>query len=136
LNFLLDNWPLVLAALTSGGLLLWPTLTGRAVAGVSPAEAVQLVNREKGIVIDVSEPEEFAKGHAVGARNIPFGQIEGHKSLPTNKANPLVLVCPTGARAGRAAGMLHKLGYENARTLTGGLRAWREANLPIEKKGA
>ncbi|MFN3860385.1 MAG: rhodanese-like domain-containing protein [Roseateles sp.] len=134
MNFLIENWFLIATALISGGMLLWPMLTaGSQGAAVSPAEAVQLVNREKGVLIDVSEPEEFAKGHPVGARNIPFGQIEGHKQLPTNKALPLVVVCPTGARAGRAAGMLRKQGYEKARALAGGLKAWREANLPVEK---
>jgi rhodanese-related sulfurtransferase len=134
LNFLIENWFLIVAALVSGGMLLYPMLvSGAQSAGVSPAQAVQLVNREKGVLIDVSEPEEFAKGHAVGSRNIPFGQIEGHKQLPSNKALPLVLVCPTGARAGRAAGMLRKLGYEKAQVLAGGLKAWREASLPVER---
>ena len=134
MNFLLQNWYLIAVALVSGGLLLWPLLvSGAQGSALSPAEAVQLVNREKGVLIDVSEPEEFAKGHVVGARNIPFGQLEGHKSLPSNKALPLVLVCPTGARAGRAAGILRKLGYEKAQAMAGGLKAWREANLPVEK---
>lgn len=134
MNFLIENWFLLVAAIVSGGMLLWPLLvSGSQGAAVGTAEAVQLINREKGVLIDVSEPEEFAKAHAVGARNIPFGQIEGHKSLPSNKALPLVLVCPTGARAGRAAGMLRKLGYEKARVLAGGLKAWRDANLPVEK---
>ena len=134
MNFLIENWFLIVAALVSGGMLLYPLLVSSAQGGgLSPAEAVQLVNREKGVLIDVSEPEEYAKGHAVGARNIPFGQIESHKSLPSNKALPLVLVCPTGARAGRAAGMLRKLGYDKAQVLAGGLKAWREANLPVEK---
>lgn len=134
MNFLIENWFLVVAAVVSGAMLLWPLLTsGTQGAAVSPAEAVQLVNREKGVLIDVSEPDEYAKGHAVGSRNIPFGQVEGHKSLPSNKALPLVLVCPTGARAGRAAGMLRKLGYERAQVLAGGLKAWREASLPVEK---
>ena len=136
MNFLLEpqNLVLILAALASGGMLLWPLLvSGSQGAAVSTAAAVQLINREKGVLIDVSEPEEFAKAHAAGARNIPFGQIEGHTALPSNKALPLVLVCPTGARAGRAAGMLRKLGYEKAQVLAGGLKAWREANLPVER---
>jgi rhodanese-related sulfurtransferase len=134
LNFLIENWFLLVAAVVSGGMLLWPlVVSGSQGAALSPAQAVQVVNREKGVLIDVSEPEEFAKGHAVGARNIPFGQLEGHKQLPSNKALPLVVVCPTGARAGRAAGMLRKLGYEKAQVLAGGLKAWRESNLPVEK---
>ena len=134
MNFLIENWFLVVAAVVSGGMLLWPLLaSGGQGAAVTPAEAVQLMNREKGVLIDVSEPQEFAQGHAVGSRNIPFGQLEGHKQLPSNKALPIVVVCPTGARAGRAAGMLRKLGYEKARVLAGGLKALREASLPVEK---
>jgi rhodanese-related sulfurtransferase len=133
LNFLLDNWPLVLTALLSGGLLAWPRLAGGAASGLSTAEAVQLVNREKGVFIDVCEPDEYAQGHVAGARNIPLGQLEGHKQLPSNKALPIVVVCASGARAARAAAQLRKAGHENAQALQGGLKAWREANLPVAK---
>lgn len=134
MNFLLDNWILVLAALTSGGLLLWPTLANGAQGGaVNTAEAVRLMNREKAVLIDVCEPAEFAAGHVAGARNVPLASLEGHKSLPSNKSLPVVVVCQSGARAGRAAAQLRKLGYEKAVPLAGGLNAWREANLPVEK---
>jgi len=134
LNFLLDNWILVLAALTSGGLLLWPTLASSAQgAAVNTVEAVRLLNREKAVLIDVCEPAEYAACHVAGARNIPLASLEGHKSLPSNKSLPLVVVCQSGARASRAAAQLRKLGYEKAQPLAGGLNAWREANLPVEK---
>lgn len=136
MKFLIDNWMLILLAATSGGLLLWQALQKSAGSGVGTAEAVRLINREKGVLIDVSEPTEYAGGHAVGARNIPFGALEGAKELPSNKALPLLLICPTGARAGRAAGLLRKAGYEKALAVTGGLNAWREAGLPVEKKPA
>jgi len=103
---------------------------------LSTAEAVQLINREKAVLIDVCEPTEFAAAHVAGARNIPLASLEGHKSLPSNKALPLVLVCQSGARAARAAATLRKLGYEKAQPLAGGLKSWREANLPIEKSAA
>jgi rhodanese-related sulfurtransferase len=137
LDFLIQNWMLVLLALTSGALLLWPQF-GRGVGGggatrVDTAEAVRLMNREKAVMIDVSEPDEFAKGHPNGARNVPLGRLEGAKELPSNKALPLIVVCPTGARAGRAVALLRKAGYERAHSLAGGLAAWRDANLPVEK---
>jgi rhodanese-related sulfurtransferase len=135
-KFLIDNWMLILLAVSSGGLLLWQGLQKNAGGGVGTAEAVRLINREKGVLIDVSEPAEYASGHAVGARNIPFGSLEGAKELPSNKALPLLLICPTGARAGRAAGLLRKAGYEKAMAVTGGLNAWREAGLPVDKKPA
>ena len=133
----MTNWMLVLTALVSGFLLLWPQINSRTGAGsVGTNEAVRLINREKALLIDVSEPEEFAKGHPNGARNVPLGKIEGSKELPSNKALPLVVVCPTGARASRAAGLLRKAGYEKAQVLAGGFAAWREANLPVEKNAA
>jgi rhodanese-related sulfurtransferase len=133
-DFIVNNWYLFVLAAVSGGFLLWPALQGSGGAlSVNTNEAVRLMNREKGVLIDVSEPAEHAAGHPNGARPIPFGQLEGSKDLPSNKALPLVLVCPTGARASRAAALLRKAGYANATALAGGFKAWREANLPVEK---
>jgi rhodanese-related sulfurtransferase len=138
MKFIIDNWILILAALTSGALLVWPMLKDGAAGGtaVSTNEAVRLINREKGVLIDVGEPAEYAAGHASGARNVPFGQIEGAKALPTNKALPLVLLCPTGTRSGKAVVLLRKAGYANAVAVAGGTAAWREASLPVEKSAA
>lgn len=137
LEFLLKNWYLVLAALVSGALLLWPQLKGKGGASaVGTNEAVRLVNRERALLIDISEPAEFAAGHPAGARNVPFGQLEGSKDLPSNKTLPLVLVCPNGSRASRAVALLNKAGYARVQSLAGGFRAWREANLPVEKSAA
>jgi rhodanese-related sulfurtransferase len=137
-KFIQEYWYLFFAALTSGGLLLWPTLARNAGARprCRPAKAVMLINREKAVLIDVSEPAEFAAAHAAGSKNVPFGGLEASTALPKNKALPLVVLCPTGARATRAVAILRKLGYENSRALAGGVAAWREANLPIEKSAA
>ena len=132
-DFLIQNWFLVALAVASGLLLLWPTLSGKT-TGVGAAEAVRLMNREKAVVVDVSEPAEYAAGHISGAKNIPLAQLGAEaKGLPGNKALPLVVVCPTGSRASRAVTALKKLGHENVVVLSGGLAAWREANLPTEK---
>ncbi|MDB5858637.1 MAG: sulfurtransferase [Ramlibacter sp.] len=134
LPFLLHNWSLVLIALVSGGLLLWPTIRRGAGGGLTPNGAVQLINRERAVVVDVCESDEFAAGHVAGARNIPLNQLE--KRLPEvvkNKTLPIVLVCQTGGRAKRALGVAKGLGYDQAVVLGGGLGAWKEANLPLEK---
>ena len=134
MKFFLDNWILFALAATSGGLLLWPLVKGGAVGGsVGTAEAVRLINREKGILVDVSEPAEFAASHAVGARNVPLAQLETSKALPTNKSLPILLLCPTGARAGKAAALLRKAGYDKAQPVAGGTAGWRDAALPVER---
>jgi rhodanese-related sulfurtransferase len=135
-TFLLENWVLVLVALGSGALLLWPSMARTGGGAVGANEAVRLINREKAVLIDVSEPSEFAQGHAAGARNVPLGSLQGSKDLPSNKALPVVLLCATGGRAARAAGEMRKLGHERAIAMAGGMKAWREANLPLEKSAA
>jgi len=125
---------LIAIALASGSLLLWPVIQGAATAGLDPAGAVQLINREKGVVIDVCEPAEFAAGHVGGAKNIPLSELESKLTgVVKNKSLPLILVCQSGARSGRALAIAKKLGYEQAQSLGGGLARWKAANLPIEK---
>jgi rhodanese-related sulfurtransferase len=132
-SFLLENWMLILIALTSGGLLLWPALAGAGAGRVSTAEAVRLINRERAVLIDIREPAEFAAGHAVGARNVPLASLDGAKGLPTNKTLPLLVLCATGTRATRAVAQLRTQGFQNVQSVAGGTAAWREANLPVEK---
>lgn len=137
-DFVIENWSLVLLALVSGSLLLWPMLRGGAGGGgLSAAAAVQRINREKAVLIDVCEAGEYAAEHAAGARSIPLDELEA--KLPgavKNKATPLVMVCASGMRARRAVGIARKLGFEQAEILTGGMKSWREANLPIERAKA
>ena len=134
MKFIIDNWMLLSVAVTSGGLLLWPLIAGARASGLTVSAAVHLINREKAVVIDVSEPGEFDASHVNGAKNVPLGDLD--KRLPEvvkNKSLPLVLVCASGARASRAAAQAKKLGVEQAQALPGGLNAWRAANLPLEK---
>lgn len=134
MNFIIENWYLILLALASGAMLLWPVLAGGGASGLSTADAVQLINRQKAVVVDVCGPEEYAEGHVSGAKNVPLAQLQ--ERLPTvvkNKSVPIIMVCSRGARARRAAIMAKQIGYDNAQSLAGGLAAWREANLPVEK---
>ncbi len=134
MKFFVDTWFLFATALLSGGLLLWPLVSRGTLGGkVTPAEAVMLINREKAVLIDVSEPGEFAASHAGGARNVPLDRLETAADLPKNKALPLVVVCANGMRASRGVAILKKRGYERAQALAGGLGAWRDANLPVER---
>lgn len=134
MKFILDNWMIMSVALASGAMLVWPVLKGAAGGSLTAAGAVQLINREKAVVIDVCEASEYAVGHVAGAKHIPLNQLE--EKLPgvvKNKALPLILVCQSGARSNRAVAIAKKLGYEQAQSLGGGLSAWKAANLPVEK---
>ena len=70
----------------------------------------------------------------VGAKSIPLAELEA--KLPgavKNKATPLVMVCASGVRARRAVAVARKLGFEQVDVLVGGMKSWRDANLPVEK---
>lgn len=137
MTFFLDNWMLVALALTSGGLLFMPLMQGMAARGISSAQAVQLMNREKAVVVDVSDPQEFAAGHIAGSKNIPLAELEARLAAAVkNKNLPLILVCRSGARSLRAAATASKLGFAQPQSLSGGLTAWREAALPVETNAA
>lgn len=132
MNFLIDNWMLLAMALASGLALLLPVLSKG--SGLDPQAMVQLMNRDKAVVIDVCEPDEFARGHVIGAKNLPLGQLEDKLSqIVKNKSTHVIMVCQVGARSARAAATARKLGYENVQSLSGGLRAWTAASMPTEK---
>ena len=134
MKFIVDNWMLILIAVSSGAMLAWPLIRGTGGGSLTAQGAVQLINRERGVMIDVRDAAEYAAGHATGARNVPLDQLE--QKLPgtvKNKSVPVLLMCATGARAQRALATAKKLGYEQAQVVGGGLKSWKDANLPIEK---
>ena len=95
-------------------------------------------------LIDVREPAEFAEGHIAGAANLPRGvlefQVEAHPALACLTAEPLalrerplVLYCRTGGRAALAAESLGRMGFSAMSSLAGGVLAWQDAGLPLER---
>lgn len=85
-------------------------------------------------LIDVREAWEFKAGHIPAARNMPLSsiskQLDG-KLKPDGR--PVVLICASGARSGRAARLLAKHGFDELANLTGGTNAWARQGLPISK---
>lgn len=77
----------------------------------------------KAQLIDVREPQEYERGHILGARNIPVTQLK-QRLIELRKDRPVYLYCQGRARASRAAHLLHKNGYEDINQLKGGFRKW------------
>jgi rhodanese-related sulfurtransferase len=129
-----NNLLILVIALTSGFMLLLPTLMkGRSGGTVSSQQAVQLVNQQQGIFLDVRSADLFKTGSIPQARNVPAADIESRlNSLPKNK--PIIVVCDQGRESARVAGILRKQGFEQAVSLGGGLRAWVQDGLPLAKK--
>jgi rhodanese-related sulfurtransferase len=134
-DFVRNNLLLFAVALISGGMLLWP-LVRRSAGGpwVNPAQATHLINREDALVIDVREPGEFAAGHVLGAKNMPLARMEtAGGELMKRKDRPVIVYCDGGDRSGKAIAALKKHGFARLASLSGGIKAWQDAGLPVEK---
>ncbi|BBW95622.1 rhodanese-like domain-containing protein [Geobacillus icigianus] len=77
----------------------------------------------KAQLVDVREPDEFAAGHILGARNIPLTQLR-MRMKELRKDQPIYLYCQNGLRSGRAAQMLYRKGYRHLYHLKGGFKTW------------
>ena len=103
-QFVVNNWMLVLVAAVSGAMLLWPLIQRRLspVREIGVQGATQLINRNDALIV------RFA-------------------------GRPLIAYCERGNRSRTAAAALTKLGFSEIFVLHGGLRAWADAGMPLEK---
>jgi len=136
LSFLEKNWPLVLVFVLSGAMLLWPLLQRRLspVREIGTLDATRLINTGNPLVLDVREPREFVGGRLPNATHVPLSQIKDRGGeLAKFVSRPVLVYCDRGLRGGAAASALGKLGFTKVQSLRGGLKAWKEAGLPMQK---
>ena len=131
------NSPINLAfaaiAIGSGLALLWLGLAGRNLSRVSATQASVLISARAQIV-DVREVEAFAAGHVKNSKSLPFSQIANQLPLlKLKKDKPVIIVCERGSVAARAAAVFAKNEFADVHVLEGGLKGWRDAQLPIVK---
>jgi len=132
-EFLVNHWVLSGLWLALATTLL-AYINSKIASSLSPHQAVALVNRANGVVLDVRERTEFDKGHIVDAVNIPFGKLhERAIELEKSKDHPVIVVCQFGQQAGEAVKLLHAKGFAKANKLAGGLSEWQAQNLPLVK---
>jgi rhodanese-related sulfurtransferase len=135
-EFLLNNIALVALFLASGALLVWPELSRFAggADSVGTLEATQLMNQPGALVLDVREGAEFASGHLPRARHIPLGELAKRvDEIGKFKDKPVIVTCRSGARSGSACRTLKNAGFTKVFNLKGGVPAWEQASLPVEK---
>ena len=136
MQFVQNNLMLIAVALLSAGMLVWP-LIGHRISGVKEVEtleATQLINHRDAVILDVREDKEFVTGHLPNAKHIPLGQLVARlKDVEKFKNKPIVVNCRSGARSATACGILRKNGFEEVYNLKGGINAWQQANMPVEK---
>lgn len=134
-KFIIEQWMLILVAVTSGLMLVWPMLTGGRRSGtLSTLQATQLINQKDAVIVDIRDQGEYAAGHIMNAKSIPAKVFSDRKAeLDKLKGAPIIISCDSGQRAGPAAQKLREMGFTDVHVLQGGLNAWKEAGLPVSK---
>ncbi len=112
----------------------WGRLT-RKYKQLDTNQAVQLMNRDHSLVLDVREDKELGEGKIQEARHIALKDLDKRiAELNKHKDAPVLVYCRSGNRSGMACGMLTKAGFSDVNNLSGGFAAWESANLPISKR--
>lgn len=103
-------------------------------ADVTPETlAVQMMQSEPPLVLDVRSAREYAAGHIPGAVNVEHRAVRSHlDQLQAFQNRHVVLYCERGVRAERAEAVLLDAGFTNLSHLSGHMPAWRAAGFPIE----
>ncbi len=102
---------------------------------LTPAGAIQLLNNEDVVLLDVREPAETASGKIAKSIQIPVASVAQRiGELEKHKDKHVIVYCKTGQRSGLACRQLNKAGFDKVYSLSGGIQAWQEAHLPIGRK--
>ena len=87
------------------------------------------------VVLDVRTPEEFARGHIPGARNLDYNAPDFQKKVAELDRSKTYLVhCAGGVRSAKACAILNQVAITNLVNLEPGFKAWEKAGKPVEKK--
>jgi len=136
LEFIGNHGMLVGAFIAVLAMLIWNLLSDviSGIESVPPLQAVNLINHDNALVLDVRETNEFEKGHIINALHISVGNLGNNfAKLDKYRQQPIVVGCASGNRSSHACRILKKNGFEKVYNLKGGMLAWQSAGLPIAK---
>ena len=132
MQFLVNHWALCLAFVGIIAIILINELVTKKQSPktLSPSAAVEYINHEQAVVIDLRDKELFRSGHIIGALCLTTEELP---RLVKYKTSPLILVCLRGLQSTTLALKLRKEGFTQAMVLNGGMNAWQAAGLPMVK---
>jgi len=130
LEFLAQQW-LLAAALLAVIVMLVMHEARKSGPSVSPQQAINLVNQEQGVFLDLREVADYKQGHIVDALHIPAGKLADRMSeLEKFRDRPIILVCKMGQQAGAAGKQLRAGNFQKVYKMTGGMMEWGNLQLP------
>lgn len=136
LEFVIKHWDLFLAL----AIILFMMFSGglgsrlRGYKEVGPLEAVQLMNHDDPLMLDVREDSEYKDGHIINSLHIPLAKLDSRMDeLEKFREKPIIVSCRSGHRSSHACARLRKSGFETVYNLKGGVMAWQNAGQPLKK---
>lgn len=130
LEFLAQQWILVIALLA---VIIMLVLHEARKSGpsLSPQQAINLVNNQQGVFVDLRDAAEYKKGHIVDALHIPAGKVVDRMAeLEKYRDKPIVLVCKMGQQSGAAGKQLKAGDFDKVYKMSGGMLEWTNLQLP------
>jgi len=110
-------------------------VTDYSVISIDPVTFAGKMEGNKGILLDVRTPEEIAEGKIAGAMELNYNDENFDAQLSQMDPNtPVFVYCAAGGRSSKTATLLKEKGFGLVYNLEGGITAWQEAGMPIEKK--
>ncbi|MGK2946074.1 MAG: rhodanese-like domain-containing protein [Candidatus Malihini olakiniferum] len=96
-------------------------------------EAIQLINKEEAVVVDLRNRDDFRHGHIANAINLLSNDIKNGSlgELKQYKTRPVIVICVNGMSSRESAGHLLKVGFGRVFVLKDGLSGWSGNNLPL-----
>lgn len=104
-------------------------------AKISAQGAVNLINRDEAIVVDIRDRKEFGEGRITGSINIPLNSLKSRLAeLNKFKDKQIIVADKMGQHSAMAVKQLNAEGFSNVVRLNGGVSDWKASNLPLVKK--
>ena len=130
IEFLTQQWILA-AALLAVVVMLVLHETRKSGPSLSPQKAINLINAEQGVFLDLRDASDFKQGHIVDALHIPSAKLpERMAELEKYRDKPIVLVCKMGQQSSAAGKQLKAKNFEKVYKMTGGMMEWSNLQLP------
>ena len=130
-DFLISRWYLSVPLLIT--FVLWYMYeTSKGGKRITPSQAVDLINKNDAIFVDIRQKDSFESGHIHGSINVQKDSFGKQEHL-LNKGKAVVVITENGLDAGGAGVELLKLGIEEVYLLKDGLISWQEESLPLVK---
>jgi rhodanese-related sulfurtransferase len=113
----------------------WVAKAKAEIKKVSAADVKAAIDKkEKAVLLDVRDPNEYSAGHLPGAINVSRGTLEFNVWDKVSDKNAKIYVyCKTAGRSALATKTLNDLGYKNAVLMDAQFEDWIKAGYPVER---